>query len=121
MKIDTGAVSSAGLGEEGVVVVGAIHLIIGLEAANAAEREVAVGGGVGAAGVLRDSRSQQREIGEAASIQRQIENGALVNHGGKTAGLGFHSLGLGRDGDGLARPCERHLKRNLGYAANIHV
>ncbi len=67
-KLIGGAIASAGLGEEGVVVVGAIDQITGLEAANAAEGEVAVGSGVEAARVLGDSGSEQGEVGEAASV-----------------------------------------------------
>jgi hypothetical protein len=55
------------------------------------------------------------------SIQWKIEDGAFVNYRGKAAGLGFDSFGLGRNGYGFAGSGERHLKRDIGYAADIHV
>ncbi len=56
-KLIRRAISAAGLGEEGVVVVSAVNQVAGLEAANAAECEVAIGSGVEAARVLGDSGS----------------------------------------------------------------
>ena len=78
-KLIGGAIAAAGLGEEGVVVVGAIDEVTGLEAADAAEGEVAVGSGVEAAGVLGDAGGEQGEVGEAAAVQRKIEDGAFIN------------------------------------------
>ena len=97
------AISSAGLGEEGVVVVAAIDQVAGLEAANAAEGEIAVGSGVEAAGVLGDSGSEQGEVGETAAVEREIEDGAFVDDRRQAARFGFHRFRLGGNGDGFVR------------------
>ena len=120
-KLIGSAIASAGLGEEGVVVVGAIDQVAGLEAANAAEGEIAVGGGVEAAGILRDSGSEQGEVGEAASVQRKIENGAFVDDRGQAARFGFDSFRLGGDGDGFVGSGERHFEDDFDDAADVYV
>ena len=83
------AIAAAGLSEKGVVVVAAVDQIAGLVAANAAEGKIAVRAGGQPARVLRHSGSQQGEIGEAPSVERQFVDGALVNQRRDAAGLGF--------------------------------
>ena len=65
------AIASASLGEEGVVVVAAIDQEAVLESANAAEGKIAIGGGSQAARILGDAGGEQREVGEAAAVQRE--------------------------------------------------
>ncbi len=93
------AVASAGLGEEGIVVVAAIDEGGVLESANAAEGEIAVGGRGEAARILGDAGGEQGEIGEAAAVEGEIVQGAFVEEGGDGAGLGFDQGGRGGDGD----------------------
>src|SRR6266571_6750530 len=83
------AIAAASLGEESVVVVGPIHQITGLIYANAAEGQVAIGGRGEAARILGNAGSEQGKIAEATSIERQLADGALVNHAGDVAGLSF--------------------------------
>src|SRR4029077_17086902 len=95
------AVTSASLGEEGVVEIAAIDQEAVLESAKAAEREIAVGGGGQAAGILGDAGREQHEIGEAAAIKGEIGDGAFVEEGGDGGGMGIDQGGGGGDGDVL--------------------
>src|SRR5271157_2343716 len=64
------AITSSRLRVKRVIVVGAVHQEVVLEAADAAEGQIAVGVGGETARVLRHAGGQQREIGEAAAVQR---------------------------------------------------
>ena len=117
------AIASARLSEEGVVVVAAVDEKSVLESANAAEREIAVGGGVKAAGILGDAGGEQGEIGETAAVQGEIAQGAFVEQRGDGAGLGFDQGRRGGDrdiflgaGDGESE-FERRLRRRHPHAA----
>ena len=115
------AIASASLGEEGVVVVVAVNEEGGLESANAAEREIAVGGGGEAAGILRDAGGEESEIGEAAAVEREIAEGAFVEERGHGAGLGFDESGRGGNGDGLVGSGDGEAETQVGGATDIDM
>src|SRR6185369_11183785 len=83
-----GTIAAARLCEERVVVVGAVNQEVVLIAANSAKGQVAVGVGGQPTGILGYARSQQRKVGEAATVQRQSQNGLLHDIVGDLTGLG---------------------------------
>ena len=93
------AIASTRLGKEGVVEVAAVDQEAVLESPNAADREIAVGGGIQAARVLRDAGREQGKIGETAAVQGEIAEGALVEERGDAVGLGFDQGGCAGDGN----------------------
>ena len=115
------AVASASLGEESVVVVAAVDERGVLESANAAEREIAVGGGGEAARILRDAGGEQGKVGEAAAVQRQIVDCTFVEQRGNGAGLGFDQGGSAGDGDILVRSGDGEDEFEVGGGANVDM
>ena len=116
-----GAIASAGLGEESVVVVQAVDQGGVLEPTNAAEGEIAVGGRGKAARILRDAGGEQGEIGEAAAVQRKVVDGTFVEEGGDGTGLGFNQGGGGGDGDLLLRSRDGEMEYKEGGSADIDM
>ena len=115
------AITSARLGVKGIVVIGAVHQEVVLEAADTAEREIAIRVGGETARVLRYSRGKQREIGEATPVQRQVRNRPLRNDGRNRDPLCFLRLGLSDYGD-IFRPADgRQPHLHLLYSANVEL
>ena len=115
------AIPSAGLREKGVVVVAAVDEGGVLESANAAEGEIAVGGGGQAARIFRDARGEQGEIGETAAVQRQIVYCAFVEQRGDGAGLGFDQRRRAGDGDIFVGSCDGKVIFENGGGADVQV
>ena len=90
------AVASASLSEEGVVEVAAIDQKTVLETAQAAEREIAVGGGGKAARIGGHAGREQHEIAEAAAIEREVADGALRQSGWIRRRVGFRPVAARR-------------------------
>ena len=116
-----GAIASARLGEESVVVVAAVDEEAVLESANAAEGEIAVGGGIEAARILRDAGREQGEVGEAAAVQGEIVQGALVEQRGDAVGLSVDQDGRCGDSHGFMWAGYGEVEIQRCGAANIHL
>src|ERR1019366_10303053 len=82
------------LGKEGIIVVRAIHQKAVLKSPRSAKRQIAVRVGGETARVLGHSGSEQRQIGEASSIQRQALDGLLSDDLRNIADLRLHRLRL---------------------------
>src|ERR1019366_3839442 len=105
------AIAAPRLGKEGVIVVRAIHQKAVLKSPGSAKRQVAVRVGGETARVLGHSRSEQRHIGEASSIQWQALDGLLRDDLRNIADLGLHRLRLFAHYDRFRGPdqCQAYL------------
>jgi hypothetical protein len=92
-----------------------------LESANAAEGEIAVGGGGEAARILGDAGGEQGEIGEAVAVEWHIVQGALVEERGDGRRLRFDQGGRGGDGDIFVGAGDGEVEIEGGGGADIDV
>src|SRR5437868_11878243 len=67
-KLVGSAIATASLSKKRVVVVPTVDQVAGLVSTNPAKRQITIGGGGQSARILRDSRSQQSEVSEAAPV-----------------------------------------------------
>ena len=116
-----GAIKAASLGEEGIVEVAAVDEEAVLESAKAAEGKIAVGGGGKVAGILRDAGREQHEVGEAASGEGEIGDGAFVDEGVDGAGIGVNEPRCAGDGDVFLKAGDGEMEFKFGGGADIDV
>src|SRR5271166_1852037 len=75
-----GTIAAPRLGVKRVVVVSTINQEVVLEATHAAKSQVAVGVRGQTPRILGYTRCQQRQVGKAAAVQRQVRDCLLRNH-----------------------------------------
>ena len=95
------AIAASSLREERVVVVRSVDQEAVLKATHAANRQVAIGIGGKTARILGHIRGQQREIGKAPAVEREVLDRALRYHIGYVSRLRFHRDRCGGNGNGL--------------------
>ena len=72
-------------------------------------------------GILRDSGSQQGEIGVSPSVERKFVDGPFVNQRRESAGLAFDQRRLARNRDRFFGSGDRQFEHQFGRAAHIHM
>ena len=115
------AITATSLGEEGVVVIAAVHQITGLEATNPAKRQIAIRAGRQTSRVLGNARSEQSKIGVTATVQGQLVDGSFVDQRRHSTGLGFDQRRLTRNRHRLFCSRDRKFEFKLRGATNVHL